>query len=624
MKKRVGFLLSISTLLCLIPVHALEAQDDPLDALIRKGRRALYVNKDSSLYYLRAAADMAAHLGNHRKLARVHELLSVQQFNQIAYQQGIAHLDTAISLLDKVADAEFHGHLLHLKGWYHRQLLNYDSAFHYLNQAIAQMEAIGSPHRIWSPYYYMGEVYTSIGEREKAAQYYTKAIDVTRPAENTQDYRFLLYMVAHTYRLWNWDEKAANLQEEYLVQKARSGVNILEDEVHVNLPGDDSDPAAQEADILRFLGHHERNRNTMSLLDSYRKLGNLALLQGKHDEANDYYNKALALARSANDVTLQFGLLNNIYRMLKQAGHPEQALAAHERMFALRDSIRDAEKIRQLQDLEVQYETTQKEQALAIKELELEKSRRSQLLTLLGLVAIGVIAILALVAVRTKQRSNRRLGEKNAIISQALKEKDILLREIHHRVKNNLQMISALLYLQGKSIDDPTAQDAIKESQNRVQSMAMLHQNLYQDEDLLGVEIKDYLDKLFDHLFASYNIEKERIALRKQIEDVSLDVDTVVPLALIVNELISNALKHAFRDGRKGEIDVRLSEENDNLVLEVADNGTGLPMEFDATKSGNFGYKLINILTERIGAEWSVQNGNGTRVKLTMHKQQAA
>ncbi|MDX1406784.1 MAG: sensor histidine kinase, partial [Saprospiraceae bacterium] len=588
LKINVVLLVSISMCVLLMPVHPLEAQHDPLDELIRKGRRASYTDHDSALYYLQSAAELAAQTGTNRKLARVHELLSVHEFNQIAYQEGIMHLDTALRLLDTVADAEYYGHLLHLKGWYHRQLLNYDSAFHYLNQAIGQLQAVGSPHRIWSPYYYMGEVYTSIGDREKASEYYTRAIDATRPAGNTQDLRFLLYMVSYTYRLWNWDEEAANLQEEYLIQKQRSGVNILEDDVHVNLPGDDSDPALQKQDILRFLEHHEKNRNNMSLLDSYRKLGNLELQQGNHEQAGHYYNIALSYAKSANDPTLQFGLLDNIYKMQKRSGNLDQALAAHERMFALRDSIRDAEKIRQLQDLEVQYETTQKEQALAIKELELEKSRRSQVWTLLGLVAIGLIAILALVAVRTKQRSNRRLGEKNAIISQALREKDILLREIHHRVKNNLQMISALLYLQGKSIDDPTAQDAIKESQNRVQSMAMLHQNLYQDEDLLGVEIKDYLDKLFDHLFASYNIEKERIALRKQIEDVSLDVDTVVPLALIVNELISNALKHAFRDGRKGEIDVRLSEENDTLVLEVADNGTGLPVEFDATKSGNF------------------------------------
>jgi hypothetical protein len=136
-------------------------------------------------------------------------------------------------------------------------------------------------------------------------------------------------------------------------------------------------------------------------------------------------------------------------------------------------------------------------------------------------------------------------------------------------VKNNLQMISALLYLHGKSVGDISAQEALLESQNRVQSMAMIHQNLYQDENLLNVGVKEYLDKLFQHLFSSYNIEKSRIAIHKNIEIDQLDVDTIVPLALIVNELISNALKYAFRDGRRGDLHVYIGRHEGHIDVVI-------------------------------------------------------
>ncbi len=185
-------------------------------------------------------------------------------------------------------------------------------------------------------------------------------------------------------------------------------------------------------------------------------------------------------------------------------------------------------------------------------------------------------------------------------------------------------MISALLYLHVKSVDDSSAQEALMESQNRVQSMAMIHQNLYQDQNLLGVSINDYLDKLLNHLISSYNIEKNRISIHKNIEVPQLDVDTVIPLALIINELISNALKYAFSDGREGEIRIVIKETSDSLHVQVSDNGMGLPSHFSLESSSNFGLKLINILCDRLGATWTALTANGTTISLSIPKKKAA
>jgi two-component sensor histidine kinase len=185
-------------------------------------------------------------------------------------------------------------------------------------------------------------------------------------------------------------------------------------------------------------------------------------------------------------------------------------------------------------------------------------------------------------------------------------------------------MISALLYLHGKSVNNTSAQEALLESQNRVQSMAMIHQNLYQDENLLGVGVGAYLDKLLGHLTSSYNIEEDRIEIQTTVELKHLDIDTIVPLALIVNELISNSLKYAFPDGRKGLIEVYIGKSEGQIQVRVEDNGIGLPEGFSQENDANFGYKLINILAERLGATITTSLDNGTSVSLLIPVKKAA
>ena len=187
-------------------------------------------------------------------------------------------------------------------------------------------------------------------------------------------------------------------------------------------------------------------------------------------------------------------------------GDYKNAYTQYEYMYVLRDTLLDIEKQKQLGELNIKYETAEKEKQLAETSLRLGTAKKKQQFLSFGLLGALLISALSYYAFRTKIKSNKLLEEKNQVVSKALQEKDILLREIHHRVKNNLKMISALLYLHGKSLDDTPAQAALMESQNRVQSMAIIHQNLYQQENLLGVGVQEYLDKLIHHLIDSYNI----------------------------------------------------------------------------------------------------------------------
>lgn len=222
---------------------------------------------------------------------------------------------------------------------------------------------------------------------------------------------------------------------------------------------------------------------------------------------------------------------------------------------------------------------------------------------------VGYYALAIDITERNKQRAQ---------IEAALAEKTVLLNEIHHRVKNNLQIVSGLLYLQGSKTTDPRLKALLEEAQNRIDAMAIIHQLLYEGGDVGRVRLRTYLQRLAHLLASSYGAEARRIALRVDVDDVALDMQTSVPVGLLVNELISNALKHAFAHGQGGEVRLELHRgvQADEVTLSVSDTGIGLPADIDPTHAKSLGLRLVTSLAEQIGAQLEVQRQQGTRFSL--------
>jgi PAS domain S-box-containing protein len=198
-------------------------------------------------------------------------------------------------------------------------------------------------------------------------------------------------------------------------------------------------------------------------------------------------------------------------------------------------------------------------------------------------------------------------------LRSSLAEKEVLLKEIHHRVKNNLQIVSSMLSLQMGQIADGEALAHFQESQDRVRSIALLHEKLYQARDLARVDVSDYLGGLATGLFGTYGIDPREITLSIDAEDVPLGVDAASSCGLIVNELVSNALKHAFPGRRTGAVCLGLHEMDGDVVLEVADDGIGFPAEVDFRNPGSLGLKLVAILTEQLEGTLDLQQSDETR-----------
>lgn len=208
-------------------------------------------------------------------------------------------------------------------------------------------------------------------------------------------------------------------------------------------------------------------------------------------------------------------------------------------------------------------------------------------------------------------RQARRQTEEQ--LKASLQEKEVLLQEIHHRVKNNLQIVSSLLNLQATYLQDEQALEIFKVSQNRIESMALVHEKLYQSQDLANIDFDEYVQELVTNLYYSYKIDSNAIDLKVSSDRIFLKVDVAIPCGLIINELVLNSLKYAFSPGRKGKVYVEFRViSNNEFALTIGDDGIGLPSDLDWQNTSSLGLQIVNSLVEQLAGTIKLNNTSGT------------
>jgi two-component system, sensor histidine kinase PdtaS len=357
---------------------------------------------------------------------------------------------------------------------------------------------------------------------------------------------------------------------------------------------------------------------------AYNKLGNRKV-------AMDYLERSLVIRKKLNiavDLRESYQGLAEAYQRIGDYKNAFENLTLFQ---AYSDTVFNETKNKQLAEIETLYETEKKDKAISDleQEKELQNLRADKQQAQIYLGAAGLVILLGVSGLFYRQatlrkKHNQELEIKNTEIAKQNAERELLLKEIHHRVKNNLQIISSLLSMQTRGLKDEKMKDAMKESQSRVKTMALIHEKLYQYENLSKINMQEYIQQLSDFLTQTYRSDKD-IKITIDAADVNLDMDMAVPLGLITNELLSNSLKYAFENQDRGEITISFSQKvPGSYALLIKDSGKGLDENLDIENAKSLGLKLVKTLTRQINGQLKIVAQPGASFEIEFTEQALA
>jgi len=499
-----------------------------------------------------------------------------------------------------------------------------DQALSFYLQAYEAYHRIGNAYGLSRLLNNIGIIYRIQDKYPEAVEIYEEALNIKRTEKDSIGLAATFQNLGLLYSYQEKDEQSLHHLEEAVKvyqqldeprEVASCYTSIGDALINLGRLPEAEERLSTAWDYFRNFPEDEYYSYTLQLL------GEIALQKSDFARAHDYFEQG----RSGIDGGEKKELLRLFLEKSAEAnyglGNYRQAYDDLKAAAAWQDSLTQEKRLELEKEMEARFEVAQREKDLEISQLALAKQQqeRRYMLILLGIAVLVIGGVLYFLY--TKNKTNRLLEKKNAIIEEALGEKELLLREIHHRVKNNLQFIASLLSLQSRHVTDDRALSVLQQSRSRVQSMSLLHQDLYKGENEVAVEAQTYLSRLIETIFSTQNIREDRIELKQEIAPLRLDVDTAIPLGLILNELVCNALKHAFSATKTGKLSVRLVPQEEHLLVEVADNGPGIAEE-EWQNTDSFGYKLIQLLMEKLQASLNIYNKNGATVQLIIRQYQ--
>lgn len=455
---------------------------------------------------------------------------------------------------------------------------------------------------------------------EKALEYGLKALVLFEERGlNDLDYDFTLYVVGNCYLAMNKHEEALNYYEHSIAIGERYGFYNNLCDVYISMVY--LKAFLQDFDAAELAGesavkYGQLLDNNFMLMRSWLSIGKLQNLQGKYISAIE------SLERSIDIATDDFGddfYLSQAFEALGKAyagnHNYREAYQAYAEYDKLKKEIFTTEADQHISLLLTEFDVAQKESTIIVQENQIKKQRSRQMLMIL----IGGLLLLILILLYNTVQTNKK---KNRLLKKQNDEKEFLLKEIHHRVKNNLEIVSSLLALQSEQVGDSKVADAMQKTQLRVHSMSMIHQKLYQGKSFSTIEMKQYFKNLWAYIVDIYGAS-QRIAIECEMEELELDVDTAIPIGLIVNELFTNAMKYAFPNNRTGLIKISLIESGNQLQLQVSDNGIGKNYHEKIEGTG-FGTQLIELLTRQLEGKMSLSVKKGTALSFKFQNHKAA
>lgn len=506
---------------------------------------------------------------------------------------------------------------------------NYSAAFPYCKQAVAVMEA-NRDYAFSNFFYgYMAEMYIRLDNYEKSLEWLNKSL-VQEPANKAKRIWYFQFCnvtlniakyghpgnaidaVEKTVR----DYPPVTDEQKFLIAHvfgysyyAMGRLDLCKKHYEVM------------ASLMNSMNPREPNMK-IKLFSAHMDLANYYIRAGRLDLAKKYFEKGKTYGDSTEIYTASriHGLQAKI-----DSSEGNYVKAMKERILGqiAEDSLYSLIKSNQFAELQIQYESETKDKNIEIlvqkdkvQQATLRQADIIKKVTLGGILVMLVVTALVYKLYRTKQKTNKEINEKNQALEQLVRDKEWLVKEIHHRVKNNFHIVASLLEIQSSYLKNTEALSAIKESQHRIHSMSIIHQKLYQSDTLSTIHMPEYIYELVEYLRESYAI-RQNIGFSLQVEKIELNHASAITLGLILNEAITNAIKYAFAKTEEGKISISLTHVSESqLLLSISDNGRGLPGDFDSRRGASMGMELLQGLTDDLGGSFSIEVDNGTHIRV--------
>lgn len=598
---------------------AIESSDvQKLELISQMTNLAFGIDFKSALVYANRGVALAEKTGNKDWQPKFYEMKGRMHAN-------LAHLDSAMWCFDKAMAG--YGAVNNKKGeattyfkiaWVHKRRGEYAKAMEADLLALRRLEALGDQEKIADALSRVSNDLSQQGRHTEALDYALKAVDICQKNNFQQELPHALNYVGDVYIAMGENAQALEYYDQALtlMQAKSAPLSNLAD--IFNSRGNALKRLGRYAEALEdykvCLANSEKANYPGGIAAATANLGEVNLLMGNYQAALSYQLKTIELQESSGDVdnlTENYGHASTIYERL---GDYKLALLYQKKARQMRDSTASLKSDAAISELRTQYETEKKEATIASQNEQIAQQRLVQWLGFGVAILLAGLLFFGYRSYRARTKANQLLAAKNA-------ENELLLKEIHHRVKNNLEIVSSLLALQSAQIEDQGIKDAMQEGQNRVQSIGIVHQKLYQRDNLAAIEMKDYFLNLSESVLDSFGVE-DRVSIECAMEQLDVDIDTAVPLGLIVNELLTNTLKYAFPDGRKGKVRIKLEKNAiGNLHLEVTDDGVG---KSGQTHGTGFGGQLVALLTRQLSGSMREEVKNGTTIYFDFNLKKAA
>lgn len=491
-----------------------------------------------------------------------------------------------------------------------------DSALNYFLDAIKIQEELKDSIGLSFTYNNMGLMYYAQYDYSSALKFLKKSLSIDRLINDYESAAGSLINIGIIYTYLDSLDKSALLYEEayglYKKMENEAGMlTALSNMGKVYFARGMYEKALKNySEVEEY--YKKTKVNAENLSSNYNSLANTYLKLKKYNEALVYAKRDLAVCSQGslvNKKQFAYETLNEIY---KTQGNFEKAHKYLKKYTDLRDSILTENRTEVIEEMQTKYETEKTEKELVEVRLEKEKEKlnyQNEKQVFYGLSGLFILLLVFLFfGYRSKKKINHLLHEKNQLNEEIIKQKELLLGEVHHRVKNNLQLINSIVELQAMDTEDEKSSSSLIDIQKRIAAIAELHQFLYQSDDVEKVDVNQYLTSLVDGLKQSFNKTNKQLEIIPQIASLNLDIKTAVPIGLIVNELVTNALKYAFVGKESGSIQINLNKEQNQLILSIKDDGVGID---NKNPKSSFGIKMVKSLCRQLKAEWEVKSENG-------------